>query len=190
MNEVNVRRRIGRSLRRRGYVDITNTDAVKCGRCGNLYYPEKGRPDMLVLHPIGRSVVVEVKALKNVNCFPMNRISPEQRDWLSNKWLAIGGLGYIGMGIIMTHGEQERLDDLYLVEWSAWLELEARLEGILQCVPYDAERGRSKAVKEQQLDMKTAFARFRCTPISARVWEFPPEIGIVSHHDIVQEYFF
>lgn len=190
MDETNVRRRIGRSLRRLGYLDITNTDAVKCGHCGHLYYPEKGRPDTLVLHPTGRSVVVEVKALKNINCFPMDRVTPEQRDWLSNRWMALGGLGYIGLGIIKTHGQQERLDDLYLIEWSAWLELESRLEGLLKCVPWDSQRSKVKAVREQQLGVKTAFARFRCTPISAKLWEFPPGIGILDHAALAEEYLF
>jgi hypothetical protein len=171
MRERDVTRKINKSLRKYGFWPVTQTDAVKCGKCGNLFYPKKGRPDILCLHPKRESTVVEVKVLKNKNCFSMNLIDEKQREWLS-RWYEDGGLGYIGLGVIETHGKVDRLEALCLIEWPEWLELESELEGILKCVPWDAEKAGRVAVREQGIGIKQRLPHCCLIHTKGDIWTF------------------
>jgi len=153
VNEADVRLKVGHALRALGYWDIHGTDAVKCSKCGNLFYPEKGRPDLLCLHPATASIVVEVKVLRpDETSFPFKEIDESQRKWL-DRWLGDGGRGYIALGVIRQHGRVQRLDYLYIVDWDVWLMMERWISAIQGSIPFSVDRCRSTILKEHEWDI-------------------------------------
>ena len=151
MKEADVRLKVNHALRALGYWPIAQTDAVKCGKCGNLFYPKKGRPDLLCPHPTAVGIVVEVKTLRpNETSFSFSEIDESQRKWL-DRWLDDGGRGYIALGIIRQHGKVQRLDHLYLVDWVVWLRMEGLIRTVQNSVPLSVDRCRSKALRERGL---------------------------------------
>lgn len=118
MQESAVRAEVYRLLRTAGLWPITQTDAFVCSRCKTVNRPPKGRPDILVLNPEGRSYVVEVKVIRD-GSFPMDDLRPEQRRWLQ-RWSDAGGLGFIAIGTT------KRPRHLWLIPWAIWQEIEAQ----------------------------------------------------------------
>jgi len=149
MNEADVRLKVNHALRALGYWPITQTDAVKCSKCGNLFYPEKGRPDLLCPHPTAIGIVVEVKTLRpGETSFSFSEIDESQRKWL-DRWLDDGGRGYIALGVIRQHGKVQKLDHLYLVDWKAWIRTEGLISPTQASIPFDTDRCRSKLLREK-----------------------------------------
>jgi len=96
---------------------------------------ETGTPDILVLNPNARSIVVECKPVRaGETAFPMNRIEDEQRKWL-DKWEADGGLGYLGLGIIVHSGSRHSLSVLSVIPWDVWKRVEQTFRGSRVSVP-------------------------------------------------------
>lgn len=177
MLEKHVSSKIGKSLRRMGYWDITQTDSTRtqCSRCRQwvMTYPPKGRPDILVLHPANRNIVVEVKALKlregGPKSFPFSEIDDSQRRWL-DRWHAAGGKGYIGLGVIQEKPGNDELLGIWLVDWIDWLEMEEDMGEYQKSIPWDASRARFKAVKENNMDIPHMLAWFEMNHDQGDYW--------------------
>lgn len=156
MKEKDIRLKINHLLRELGYWPITQTDAIKCSKCGTLFYPKKGRPDMLCLHPSAPSIVVETKALgvqtSQVGSLSFSHITDEQREWL-DRWALDGGLGLIGVGVIDKSGSRDKLLNLYLVPWQTWLAWEERVEPHQKSWPYTQYKGMRKALRWVTMDV-------------------------------------
>ena len=153
MNEADVRQMVFRAAREAGFWPVTQTDASRCGKCGNLLRPPVGRPDILLLNPRGPGAVIEVKTLRpSETSFPFSRIEDSQRRWLS-LWQNDGGESYIALGIIQQHGQRQMLDHLYLVPWERWLTLEKAIEPIQSSVPLEAGKGMKRELQEGKLDL-------------------------------------
>jgi len=160
MEEANIQRKIYRLLGSMGYVCIPQTDAFKCSRCGEITRPPKGRPDLPVLHPTSRSIVVEVKVLRAENrSFSFSKITDEQRAWL-DFWEGIQGIGFIGLGIIQRHGKLDYLEHLYLIPWNRWKEMEERIAPYQLSIPLEAGKGFKTELQEQQLDILHIFTPY------------------------------
>ena len=160
MKETDVRRKVFRMLRLLGYWPITQTDATICPRCRTKVKPPIGRPDILVLNPTGRTVVVEVKVLRrNDASFPFDRITPEQHKWL-DKWEADGGLGYVGLGAIRPHNSKDYLEHLWLVDWSRWKEVEGLVSPIQDSIPFVAGKGMRRELQDNHYDLVTMLGRW------------------------------
>lgn len=179
MVERDIRQKIFQNLRRLGYWPITQTDASVCPRCGALVKPKIGRPDILVLHPTGLNIVVEVKTLSikgSKRSFSFAEISEQQRKWL-NLWTYIGGHGFIGLGIIRKAEEDQVNDSLlgiYLVPWINWLAAEQDLLEIQKSIPYEAHTARSKRIREESLDITTLFSDYRLVHDEGESFDLPP----------------
>lgn len=164
MEEKTVRQMIGRSLRQMGYWPITQTDATRtqCPRCKAWVtaYPPKGRPDILVLHPRGASIVVECKVLKfkpgKSKSFAFNQIDDAQRRWL-DRWLDDGGKGYICLGVIQDNPNKDELLGAWLVDWADWRATEEKFEGIQASIPYTTAHTRTRYLIDNAMDMVTMF---------------------------------
>jgi len=187
MRELEVRTRIRGMLWRLGYWPITQTDATKtkCDKCGNwvMAYPPKGRPDILVLHPRGLNIVVEVKAIfPDETSFQFSKINEDQRDWL-DLWAKDKGHGYLGLGVITKTGSKDRLDSIYLVDWKNWLEMEAKLRPIQASVPLDWERARFLAIKDGKLDIRRLLKSWKLTQDKKHRWVLPA--GHTAHPTII-----
>jgi len=160
MNEADVRLKFYRRYREQGLWPITNTDAVKCS-CGRMYYPKKGRPDILVLNPLGRSLVCEVKVLRaGETSFSTDKIEEEQRRWLT-RWMESGGLGYIGLGIIRQHGKRQFCDYLYHIPWGFWLHAEGLVTPIQGAIPLVAGPGYNRELQDNNYDIIHLFKTWR-----------------------------
>lgn len=123
MKEIDIRQKTYHWLRELGYWPITQTDAAVCPKCHFLIRPPIGRPDILVLSPTGRSIVVECKFWGDTTvAFPKSSVSEEQIAWL-DKWQAVGGRGYIALGVRI-----DRPARIYLFPWPAWKDLCAKTE--------------------------------------------------------------
>jgi hypothetical protein len=172
MKEVDVRRKIFRMLRLMGYWPITQTDATICPRCKTKVKPPIGRPDILVLNPVGRTAVVEVKVLRrNDASFSFDRISPEQRRWL-DKWEADGGLGYIALGAIRPHKSKDYLEHLWLVDWYRWKEIEGLVSPIQNSIPLVAGKGMRRELQVHHYDLTTLLDSWQVQH-SSKEWKLP-----------------
>ena len=178
MKEVHVRRKIFRILRLMGYWPITQTDATICPRCKTKVKPPIGRPDILVLNPVGRTAVVEVKVLRrNDASFPFDRISPEQRQWL-DRWEADGGLGYIALGAIIPRKTKDYLENLWLVDWNCWKEVEGLVSPIQSSIPLVAGKGMRRELQERHYDLTTLLAPWQMKP-STGEWVLPAKHSVL-----------
>ncbi|NIV32718.1 MAG: hypothetical protein GWN58_25720 [Anaerolineae bacterium] len=172
MNEADVRRKVYRLLRELGYWPITQTDATVCPKCGTRSIPPIGRPDILVLHPTQRSVVVEVKSLRRTETsFPFKRVTPEQRQWL-DRWEEAGGLGYLAVGVLRPHKTKTYLDHLYLVDWTAWKEAEGLVSPIQGSIPLEAGKGTRRVLQEKHLDILNLLRHWALHSEDGR-WQLP-----------------
>jgi len=172
MKEADVRRMIFKSLRVLGYWPITQTDATICPRCKTKVKPPIGRPDILVLHPTGRTMVVEVKVLRpGEKSFPMNRITPEQRQWLG-RWAEDGGQGYLALGAIRKRGSRDYLEHFWLVDWTAWTETEGLVSPIQSSIPLAAGKGMRRELQENDYSLTTMLGPWALRRDNG-VWELP-----------------
>jgi hypothetical protein len=123
--------------------------------------PPTGRPDILGLHPLTPSIVVEAKALylSRQKSFPFSGVRDDQRRWLDS-WLDKGGRGYIGLGIIEKVNERDALRDLFLVDWGDWKETESHISKHQRSIPYKPYKGMRKDISEEWC-MTQAFDRHR-----------------------------
>jgi len=98
-----------------------------CPKCGFRIVPVKNRPDITLLHPIGRSYLLELKVLrKGEASFPFARIEPGQHAYL-DAWQE-KGQAYLGLGIIRPRGEkQTTLEEVYLIPWNEWTDAEGQI---------------------------------------------------------------
>jgi hypothetical protein len=167
MDEADVRGEVYRTLRELGYWPITQTDAyapfdiagakrlmaaitkqVSPNTRGMVhalsalidkaqFKPPLGRPDILVLDPLGPSQVIEVKTLNlaQVKAFAFSRIETNQRRWLDS-WQSAGGQGYLALGVI---GIDKR--PLWIVPWPVWKTTEELITPYQQSIPFSAGKG-------------------------------------------------
>jgi hypothetical protein len=173
MNESDVRRKIYRLLRELDYWPITNTNTSICPRCKAQVKPTIGRPDILVLHPKTRPIVVEVKCLRqSETSFPFNRVTPEQHTWL-NRWEEDGGLGYLALGVLRPHRSRVYLDHLWLVDWAYWKEIEGLVSPIQNSIPLTAGKGMRQELQAHQLDLLTLLRHCSLHDAATGQWQLP-----------------
>lgn len=170
MKEADVRLKIKRGLEKLGYWCITQTDAVKCHKCGSMFYPEKGRPDMLCLHPQSPAIVIETKVLKLTQgkSFPFLRVKEEQRRWLC-AWAQQLGMGFLGLGIIGQQGSKDRLEAVYLIQWERWLTAEQQVKDEQLSIPYQEYKGMNSVLRQNGWTISSLF----------RKWQLPYESGVL-----------
>lgn len=195
MNEANVRAEIFNLLERLYLWPITQTDArtpLSKEVFGLLYALEKaapdqrsligalrgalsrvttppiGRPDILVLNPVGQSMVVECKVFDKPrdgvwarSGFDTKSITPEQRNWMK-MWQADNGLAYLALGTV--HGRPNSPKEpryLWLIPWEGYVKLEAQ---VLACdvatIPLVETAGMRTCLREQGLWATRMFAPF------------------------------
>lgn len=186
MKESDIRAELGRLLRRHWFWPIVGTDAFKCEKCGHVTRPKKGRPDIPNLNPSGPSVVVEVKVFpRDAGAFPFARITPDQRQWLSN-WnrdtaretytgMYVGG-AYLGIGTVTGKaGSKKSPRYLWLPPWDNWLEIEGRLREVGQVsLPLMSHRGQKKIIQELGLSALELLAPWQLVWEIGQ-WHLPPE---------------
>jgi len=153
VKEIDVRQKTYRLCRQLGYWPITQTDTSICPKCHTKIKPPISRPDIFVMHPTSRSVVIEVKALHaGETSFPFSRIDDGQRRWL-DRWAADGGLGFIALGVIRQHGQRQHLEHLYITPWEYWLGIEHLVGSVQESIPYQAGPGYSVILQEGKWDI-------------------------------------
>ena len=120
--------------------------------------PPKGRPDILVLNPMGSTRVVEVKVLNltQKKSFSFTEIDDSQRRWL-DRWEEDGGLGFLALGTVGVARGQRRC---WLIPWGIWKSTEASVSKYQLSIPYEAGPGFKKPLQEHHLDIITQFAAF------------------------------
>jgi hypothetical protein len=160
MKEKDVRAKIGHAARELGYVPIKFRDAIKCAKCGTLYHPPAGRPDLVCLHPYSFTILIEVKALMwDERSFNMDALDEKQRKYL-NWWEEdIGGRGYIGLGVIRGTERRNTLEGLYLVDWHIWKVLDAEVRTYFKedqnpRLPYSLGEYKRRVSPLQELDIR------------------------------------
>jgi hypothetical protein len=172
LNETYVRNRVNAAFRAIGVNADTVTDAIICPRCFKKIVPSCGRPDVTMVHPTARSCYVEAKIVKSRDrSFSFGSITPEQREWLTD-WAGRGGLGFLALGVIVRPKTRDKLDKLYLVEWSAWLKLEAVVSEFQNSIPVVAEPGFSRDLQERNLDLTTQLAGWELQQVTGG-WTIP-----------------
>ncbi|MBD3309510.1 hypothetical protein GF348_24235 [candidate division KSB3 bacterium] len=145
---------------------ITQMDLAICPRCHAKVKPPIGRPDILVLNPLGRTIVIEVKAIRG-GSFSFSDIRDEQRQWLDN-WLEAGGFGYIAIGTL------KRPRRLWIVDWAVWRNAEKQIKPIQKSIPVVAGKGYNRELQDKNLDMSTLFVRHELEKIPYS-WELPED---------------
>jgi hypothetical protein len=183
MLESDISRKVRASLNRYGYWVITQTDASEgwCERCKAkvTIYPPSGRPDMIVIHPTGLSIVVEVKMFKlrpdkkgSPKSFPFDKIDDKQRSWLDN-WHEAHGKGYIALGVVekLEERKKDKLLGIWLVDWIDWLDMEKDLREFQKSIPWNANRSRFEKVREHGYDIPRRLGWFSMTHLCGDTWE-------------------
>lgn len=143
---------------------ITQTDLVICPRCKAKVKPPKGRPDILVLNPWGRSFVIELKAVRG-GAFQFSQLEDKQRQWLT-RWLEAGGLGYLGLGTMETPRR------FWLVDWESWLQVEDLVSEVQQSIPVVAGKGYNRILQDNGWDMDRLLQPFELKRIPYG-WQLP-----------------
>lgn len=155
MNELTVSLKVAHAFELMGYDANKVTDAIICPRCHRKIVPSRGRPDRAMIHPSARSCYIEVKTVRrNETAFSFSEISDEQRATL-NDWLGRGGACYLALGVIRRPKRNDRLEWLYLVEWSKWVALENLVRPHQDSIPVKAGPGFSKELQKRNLDIET-----------------------------------
>jgi hypothetical protein len=189
MNEGDVRLEVYHSLQGYGYWPLHGRDAILCPRCGAKILPQvAGRPDLLVLDPIGKTLVCEVKIvdLDKALSFAFTQVEDDQRRWL-NAWTQHSGYGYLAIGTV-----NERPRRLWVIPWTFWSALEADLiDGGFGSIPVDLSLYKrvSRAVPTTDLvacnseyGMKWVVGtKVKDEKFTGSHWEFP------EWHEIVKE---
>lgn len=166
MDEAYVRREIYHMLHTQySYYPITQTDALPCPKCHTLSKPPVGRPDIIVLNPTGRTVVVEVKALRGKS-FSMDQIEEKQHKWL-DRWANDSGYGYIAIGTMIPRHRR-----LWIIDWDFYREVEDLISPIQRTIPLVAGKGYRREMQDNHLDFKHLFPDWEMTRITGS-WEFP-----------------
>lgn len=188
MDEGDVRLEVYHSLQGYGYWPIHGRDAILCPRCGSKILPAvAGRPDLLVLSPVGTMAVMEVKVvnIEKALSFAFTQIEDDQRRWM-NAWTEHLGNAYLALG---TVGERPRR--LWVILWDTWRSIEAdlRAEGFTN-IPIDLSLYKhiSKAVPTlavNAMDSECGMRWVTDTKIQGEKftgshWEFP------EFHDLVK----
>ena len=174
MIERDVRDQINKLFRCLNYNADTPPDAIICGACRNMVRPSIGQPDVTMMSPTGLSCYVEVKVvLSSGKRFNFASITTEQRGKLT-AWMDKGGMGYLGLGIIVQASQhRDKLERLYLVEWSAWLEMETKLRQYQSSIPVKASKGYRKELQAQKLDIVTLLSDWQVSYIRGSGWQLP-----------------
>ena len=140
---------------------------------GGVTKPPIGRPDILVLNPVGRGLVIEVKVFDKPRdgrwaaaSFDTKHITPEQRNWM-RMWTADSGWGYLGLGTV--HGLPNREDKprmLWLIPWDAYLKAEKLVRSCdTSTIPLTKVKGMRVALRESELWAMELFKPY------AMVWD-------------------
>jgi hypothetical protein len=177
MNETYVRDKVNRAFRALGYDANVVTDTIVCPRCNCKIVPSRGKPDVTMVHPNARSCYVEVKVAKEAS-FPFNKITPEQRAKLDD-WKARGGIGYLALGIIRKVKANDRLESIFLVEWSRWSALEKIVSKYQQSIPIVAGPGFSKELQKGHLDIERQLWPWTLEQVTGG-WIIPPKHPAIS----------
>lgn len=173
MREKQVRQKLYKMLRLLGYWPITSSNTSVCIKCHAQMRPPIGRPDIICLHPLAPSIVVEVKTLgPNETSFPLSRITPEQRQWL-DRWQEADGLGYIGLGVIRPAGMRTKLEHLYLVPWFIWQSIEGLVGQYQESIPLVAGKGFRREMQVHHLDIVTLLLAWELYSTEG-TWHLPP----------------
>ena len=153
MNEAKVRQEVGHMLTSFGFDVKHYEDAIVCPRCKHLIIPERGRPDLVAMHPQRQGLYVEVKVFpRGKTAFPFSNISPEQREFLGD-WSDRGGLAYLGLGTVEGRPDRrEKPRRAWLIPWHVWLMVEEVLTPIQASLPLYAERAKFTAIREGDMD--------------------------------------
>lgn len=131
--------------------------------------PPIGRPDILVMNPRGRSCVCEVKVLpQNSKSFAFSRISEKQRKWLTS-WQEDGGIGFIALGTLVPRKRR-----LWLVEWTAWRQLESLISPYQQSVPLVAGKGMRRELQDNHLDLDSLLREWELIKVNGG-WKLSPQ---------------
>lgn len=119
-------------LRGMGYWPLRGRDTVVCPKCGNQLHPPIGRPDLIVLVPMGIGRVIEAKVvdISKAKSFAFSSIRDEQNSWL-DAYMKVGGLGYLAIG---TVGHRPRR--LWIIDWEDWRTRTSEIES--ESIPVDA----------------------------------------------------
>jgi len=172
VKEIDVRSKLNQLFRQLNYNADTPPDAMVCP-CGMKLRPSIGQPDVTMMSPTGRSCYVEVKVvLAGKRAFSFASITDEQRGKLT-AWMERGGAGYLGLGIITRPRRNDKLELLYLVEWSAWLEVEAKLRKYVASIPVVAGKGYRRKLQEQKLDIVTLLSDWQVSYVRGSGWQLP-----------------
>lgn len=172
MKEIDVRSKLNQLFRQLNYNADTPPDTMVCP-CGMKLRPSIGQPDVTMMSPTGRSCYVEVKVvLSSEKRFGFASITTEQRGKLT-AWMERGGMGYLGLGIITRPKRNDKLERLYLVEWSAWLEMETKLRQYQSSIPVVAGKGFSKVLQAQKLDIVTLLSDWQVSYVRGSGWQLP-----------------
>jgi len=121
MHESELRQEIKRMLDKRGFWAYHPPDDI-AKRIGFV----SGRPDMFVLNPQCKTVIVEMKTFEPKarieEWFDPAEISDAQRDFLDRWVYDAEGKGFLGIGTLV--GNPRRM---WMVPWNEWVEMEVRL---------------------------------------------------------------
>lgn len=190
MNEASVRLEVYHSLQGYGYWPLHMKDAILCPRCGCKILPAvAGRPDILVLDPLSRTLVCEVKIvdLDKSLSFAFTQIEDDQRRWMT-AWMEHEGRGFIAIGTL-----SERPRRLWVIPWSEWI---YRLEPTFKdrewtSIPVDHKLYKRISKNIPVLSMVTEFEKYQMlwvigkriegNKFSMSHWEFP------EGHEIAEE---
>lgn len=174
MNELDVSRKIKHAFEALGYDANKQQDTIVCPnpKCRRKIVPERGLPDRTMIHPSARSCYVEVKTVRrNQTSFAFAEISDEQRIKL-NGWRVRGGVGYLALGIIRRPKRNDRLEGLYLIEWSRWSTLEYLIRPHQLSIPFIAGPSFAKELQKYRLDIVTQLAPWALEQIIGG-WQIP-----------------
>ena len=170
VDEAHVRRELYQMWRINWYWPIRMRDAVVCPKCRTRILPDVGRPDILIINPVGRTRVCEVKvvSIDRRNSFTFDQVTDEQHKWLDN-YLADNGLGYLAIG---TVGERPR--SLWLIDWGLWTQIETRTkeEYDVGFIPVYRDGITRIAMREDEWSIENLCSHCRLTR-SSGLWHLP-----------------
>ena len=112
---------------------------------------QPGRPDLVVMNPLGPGYYVEVKVLnpRQSKSFKFDAIEDSQRCWLST-WEQVRCNGsYLAIGTVNIGNR-----GIWLIPWAEWLQIEERVNEYAHYLPYKAERGTLISLQENRFDFR------------------------------------
>ena len=119
MNEATIRREVYALVKELGYWPLRGRDATVCPNCHTKILPPIGRPDIIVLSPVGLSRVIEAKIvdMEEALSLPFSKITKEQNEWLDS-YIGDGGIGYLAVGTIKERGRR-----LWIIDWDKFKQI-------------------------------------------------------------------